>query len=144
MKLLKNITLFVAAAAIMTACSKYEEGPKFSLRTKKARITNEWVVEEVTYTQGGTTADITSDYKELAGDYVLEIEKDGVYRTEGNYPDKGTWDMGEDGDDLYLQSDEPNSDEESFRITRLKSKELWMKQTQENGDVVYFKFKSKD
>lgn len=142
---MKSIYSFFAAVAVTaivaTSCSKYEEGPSFSLRTKKGRISNEWVVESATYNE----KDYKAEYDSLEGaNYVLEIERDGVYRTEGAEPDKGTWELGEDGDDVRFLSNAEGSKEESFRITRLKSKELWMKQTQSNGDVLYFKFKSKD
>ena len=43
-----TITLLVLALLMMsgmTACRKYEEGPNISLRTKKARITNNWKYE---------------------------------------------------------------------------------------------------
>lgn len=147
MKLFKNITLFVAAAAILTSCAKYEEGPSFSLLSKKARVAGEWQIDNVSYTSGDATVDFTDQTNESLGDdFVLEFEKDGVYRTENKKggDDKGTWELGEDGDDIRIQSNEEGAEEESFRITRLKSKELWMKQTQENGDVIYIKYKSKD
>lgn len=136
-----TIKLFVLIALVATACGKYEDGPAFSLLSKKSRLSGEWVVEKVEY----NGADSTAAYVNAVGaNYVLEIEKDGVYRTEGPAPDKGTWDLGEDKDDVRFLSDTEGSTEESYRILRLKKKELWMKQTQANGDLIEIHYKAKD
>ena len=43
--------LFLAAAAVTVlnfqSCGKYEDGPSFSLRTKKARLTGEWELVKI-------------------------------------------------------------------------------------------------
>ncbi|MFL2585074.1 MAG: hypothetical protein ACJ0QO_00230 [Parvicellaceae bacterium] len=47
----KNSTLLLAAAAITVlnfqSCSKYEDGPTFSLRTKKGRLVGNWEVVKI-------------------------------------------------------------------------------------------------
>lgn len=140
---MKNIFKIVPglmlAVVLLSACNKYEDGPKFSLMTKKARLCGEWVIEE--YTIDG--ADHTSDFKAMMGAFVLEIEKDGKYRTEGNFPDSGTWDLGEDKDDIFLDSNEEGSDEVSYRITRLKNKELWIKHSDSDGTVHMYHYEAK-
>lgn len=136
-----TVKIFALITLVITACGKYEDGPAFSLITKKARLTGEWVIEEVEYND----ADSTTYFAEALGaNYVLEIEKDGVYRTEGPSPDKGTWELGEDKDDVRFLSNSEGATESSFRITRLKKSELWMRQTQTNGDVILFKYTAKD
>jgi hypothetical protein len=135
----KIISSLLLAVVVLSACNKYEDGPKFSLMTKKARLTGEWVVEE--YTVDGV--DHTADFNSTMGAYVLEIEKDGKYRTEGNYPDSGTWELGEDKDDIFLDSDAEGVDTESYRITRLKNKELWVKHSYSDGTVSVFHYKAK-
>lgn len=127
------------AVIVLSACNKYEDGPKFSLMSKKARLTGEWVVEQ--YTVNGV--DYTSDFNSTMGAYVLEIEKDGKYRTEGAYPDSGTWELGEDKDDVFLKSNEAGSEEVSYRITRLKNKELWVKHSDSDGSVHTYHYKAK-
>lgn len=137
--ILKLSGVVVMTVFVLTACSKYEDGPAFSLLTKKSRLSGEWVVDQVLYND----QDATQVFVALVGtDYVLEIAKDGTYRTEG-ISDKGTWDLGEDKDDIYMLSDTQGAIEQSFRILRLKNKELWLRQTQSNGDVQVIHYKAK-
>lgn len=65
MNKVKN-TLFLAATVITVlnfqSCSKYEDGPSFSLRTKKARVTGDWEVVRIgneTYPQNGYSLEMT-------------------------------------------------------------------------------------
>lgn len=119
-------------ALMITSCSKYADGPKFSLLTKKQRLTGDWKIEKVLFNGD----DITSAYVAVLGaNYVLDIEKDGKYKKTGNIQDEGTWKFGEDKDDVYFQSSQPGAVEDAERILRLKNKELWTKYTYSNGDV---------
>ncbi|MGZ3900983.1 MAG: hypothetical protein ACXVNM_14665 [Bacteroidia bacterium] len=123
--------VFALVAFIFTGCNKYQDGPKFSLLTKKARLTGDWKIDKV-YFNGN---DITDAYKTAVGaNFVLDIEKDGNYKVTGNFPDQGKWKFGEDKDDVYFT---PNSTgiEDAERILRLKNKELWLRHTESNGDV---------
>ena len=64
------LTLFVVGF-LFTSCYKYDEGPRFSLLSRKARLCNEWVLE--TYLDNGTD-------KTIAGETTtLTIENDGTY-----------------------------------------------------------------
>ena len=138
--LLKSSVFIFAVLTLLTACNKYEDGPKFSLLTKKARLSGEWVIESVTY----NTTDVTSTYVSAVGaNYVMEIEKDGKYRTEGANPDTGTWTLGEDKDDVRFLSDQSGSTEMSYRILKLQSKALWLKYTETNGDILEVQYKAK-
>lgn len=120
------------SAVLFTSCNKYQDGPKFSLLTKKQRLTGDWKVEKVLF----NGSDITSLYNTAVGsNFVLDIEKDGKYKVSGNFPDEGTWKFGEDKDDVYFQSNTAGSKEDAERILRLKNKELWLKHTESNGDV---------
>jgi hypothetical protein len=138
--ILKATALVVLSIFVLTSCNKYEDGPKFSLLTKKARLSGEWVVESITY----NSTDVTSSYLEILGaNFVLEIDKKGTYKTEGLDPDSGTWSLGEDKDDIRILSSTSGSTEDTYRILKLKNKNLWWKQTQSNGDIVEFHFKAK-
>jgi hypothetical protein len=134
------IALFTLAFTI-TSCNKYEDGPKFSLLTKKSRLANDWVIESATVTSAnGSTNNITSGFS----GQVLTIEKDGKYTwTTSSGSDSGTWTLGEDKDDIRLISSASGSQEISYRILRLKSKELWWKHTDTNADVYEMHFKQK-
>ena len=71
MKSLALLSLF--AIIFLSSCNKYSEGPNFSLLTRKARITNDWVLES--YTKDGT------DLYDASYEMNLSIEKDGTFST---------------------------------------------------------------
>ncbi len=137
-KIIKIVTIAFIAVTVISSCTKYPDGPKFSLLTKKARITNNWKIEAVSF----NGSDITSSYKFIVGDnYVLSITKDGKYSSTGNVSDDGTWKFGEDKDDAYFTSSKAGSSEQAYRILRLESKSMWFKHTESNGDVTIIKYK---
>lgn len=115
-------TLFLAATIItvlnFSSCSKYEEGPKFSLRTKKARLTGEWEVVRIgneTYPQNGYSLEMT-------------FEKDGDFKysyTYGSYSysTNGDWEFASDKEELDITVE---NQVETFEILRLKNDELWL------------------
>lgn len=124
---------------VVASCSKYEDGPAFSLLSKKERLCGDWELETALYND----VDYTASFLTFAGaNYRVDIEKDGGYRIEGANPDEGTWEFGEDKDDVRFKSNNSSVGESSYRILRLKSKELWVKQTQTNGDVIELHYKS--
>ncbi|MFL5752160.1 MAG: lipocalin-like domain-containing protein [Bacteroidia bacterium] len=128
--------LIITIGLTSVSCNKYEDGPKLSLRTKKARLSGDWKIEKVLY--NGT--DVTSSSVAFLGsNYELDLEKDGKLKESGNgFSYTGTWKLGEDKDDVEFKYDNnPGSatGEESYRILKLKNKELWLKHTSSNGDV---------
>lgn len=128
--ILSGIIALSAIALTFSSCNKYEDGPKFSLLTKKMRITGDWTATESIYTPVSGSPTTTS----LSG-VTLSIEKDGKYTsTDPSGSDAGTWRLGEDKDDLLTTSSAPGSVEEGSRILKLKSKELWLRITETNGD----------
>jgi hypothetical protein len=54
--------LMLVFILIFAGCKKYNEGPSFSLRTKKARITNDWKVYKVNYDDKENTNDFFNIY----------------------------------------------------------------------------------
>ena len=91
---------FVAALAtstMMTSCSKYEEGSKFTLLTKKSRVINEWNL--VSMTQDGTALNMTGLV------VTIKFLKDGTYSNTTSYTllgqtytdtVNGTWSFSDD------------------------------------------------
>jgi len=68
---MKALLSFLVVGVLVTSCYKYEEGPRISLLSRKARLCNEWVLQ--TYLDNGTD-------KTVAGETTtLTIEKDGTY-----------------------------------------------------------------
>ena len=68
---MKAILSFLVVGFVLTSCYKYEEGPRFSLLSRKARLCNEWKLE--TYLDNGTDKTVESETT------TLTIEKDGTY-----------------------------------------------------------------
>lgn len=134
--ILTGVIALFSIAVVTTSCNKYEDGPAFSLLTKKMRITGDWTLDS--YTSDGQ--DITSAVQTLWGAAEWQIEKDGKYHITGNINENGTWELGEDKDDVRFDPD-GNDPEESYRILRLKNKELWLRYTNANGTYDIMKLK---
>lgn len=135
---IKTVIIAFLAITIIPSCKKYQDGPAFSLLTKKARICGDWSIESVSY----NGVDQTAAYQLIVGaNFTLDIEKDGKYKIAGNFPDDGAWKFGEDKDDVYFTSSKAGSSEQAYRILRLKSKELWLRSTAANGDQTIIKYK---
>ncbi len=47
-KIILLLSVVILSMIALNSCSKYEEGPAFSLRTKMSRITGTWVIDEIT------------------------------------------------------------------------------------------------
>lgn len=68
---MKAILFIITIGFLFTSCYKYEEGPRISLLSRKARLCNEWVLE--TYLDNGT------DKTDAGETTTLTIENDGTY-----------------------------------------------------------------
>ncbi|NDB35520.1 MAG: hypothetical protein EB023_09300 [Flavobacteriia bacterium] len=68
-----KIVFFVAIASllVLTSCSKYPDGPGFSLRTKTNRLVNDWKL--TSYLINGV------EFVEAVPELKMVIEKDGTY-----------------------------------------------------------------
>ncbi|WP_066758238.1 hypothetical protein [Crocinitomix algicola] len=124
--------LLLAAALITVlnfqSCKKYEDGPAFTLKTKKSRLSGEWEVVRV-YDNSGVQV-----FPYSGSDYSVEIEfefeKDGDF--EQSYfvsydgysyssSAKGEWEFSSDKEELEVEIDNFKQD---WEITRLTSKEF--------------------
>src|ERR1043165_7847537 len=74
MKHLVKITLIISCISIIS-CKKYEEGPAFSLMSKKARLSNIWQVNQ--YLLNGE--DKTEAYRQLITREKLVIYQSGRF-----------------------------------------------------------------
>jgi hypothetical protein len=135
MKTIIKSTLMVALfALVLTGCHKFEDGPAFSLRTVKARVTGTWTVESAT----DNGVDVTSLSQALIGTWT--IAKDNTYKLSGLAQESGTWKLGEDKDDIFFTPSNGGT-MESYRILRCKNKELWLRQVYSNGTFAEIKLK---
>jgi len=124
---------FLAAGAILgstilatPSCGKYEEGPGFSLRTKKARLAGDWDMVEYIDADGTSTKDNDDDF--------ITFEKDGTYKyTDGSTSMNGTWEFTDDKEKIRVTYTSGNlSISNDATIVRLTNKELWTKDSDGN------------
>lgn len=130
------VVFLLATLAPISSCSKYEEGPSISFRTKKARITNEWELEEFRVNGENFTSLI-----DMNGDFILDIKSDNTYvQTYDGEADRGKWEFSSNNEELKLISNDGN-DTQTWTIVRLANDELWVKFT-EDGENYELKFES--
>jgi hypothetical protein len=134
----KIITLFMLVAvtgSFMTSCSKYEEGPKLSLRSKKARLAGEWVVDHYV-DASGTSVTPTGNTG------VLTIDKDGTFTDADGSGNSyaGTWAFAGDKEQItFTVTAGGLSISSTSTIILLKNKEIAFKDA--DGDKTYYKAK---
>lgn len=114
---------------MLSGCGKYEEGPSLSLRSKKARVANEWKIAYA-YDLG--------DLEEITADYVGEIwefSKDGEFmeRESDIVKKTGTWNFINDKEEITISI---GTDIDKYRILRLKENEIWLKDHEEELHLV--------
>jgi len=127
-------TAVAAAVSIASfpGCGKYEDGPGFSLKTKKSRLKGEWELDKFTDASDGTV--ITST------DLEWEFEKDGDFSQTltippyiytyygytysfggGTYTSNGDWEWENSKESIEITIGNIRSE---FEILRLTNKEL--------------------
>lgn len=133
--------LFVGGVAL-TSCSKYEEGPKLTLLTKKMRLAGTWGV--AAYLENGV--DKTADYRQFVSSESTTIEKDGNWNSTmttvlGTFTSSGTWEFINDKEDVKMTTTVSNGTTlstpslDTMHITKLKNKEMWTKEV--DGSTTY-------
>ena len=135
MKKITSILFAVLAMALVTfsSCGKYEEGPGFSLRSKKARVAGEWVIEKTIYNGVETSTGFDG--------ITIEFKKDNTY-TESymGMTDNGKWDFDSKKENLEYTDDAGNKSAE--KILRLTNKEMWLVD-EEGGGKYEIHYKAK-
>jgi hypothetical protein len=146
----KGLLFLSAGMLVLASCGRYEEGPGFTLRSKKARLAGDWKIKEITV--NGSTTDDGYPTLPTGTELNFSFEKDGNCTLEEVYVDdlgakisdseKYTWELKDDS--LVLKDAEGYRD--ALRIVRLTNKEFWIDITETyNGqtDVSMYKFESK-
>lgn len=122
------LSLAILGSIGLSSCSKYEDGPMVSLRSKKERIANTWKVEKAM----DKGSDVTSSFEQ----YKLEMLSDGAASLAALYTlgdltfefeTNGTWSLQNSNEDLQLDF-ENNAADKTYEILRLKEKELWLRE----------------
>lgn len=124
--------ILLMAILSLSSCTKYEDGPLISLRTKTARLTGKWEVVEEKVNGSTQPEDNTPS--------IYEFDKDLDYKEShtGNgvtVISEGKWDFADKKEKIRITYD--NDDVEEFTILRLTNNELWVEQKRESigGDT---------
>lgn len=129
--------LFIVIISL-SSCSKYEDGPLLSLRTKTTRLTGKWEVVEEKINGSTQSEDNTPS--------IYEFDKDFDYKETHTSNgviviSEGTWDFAEKKEKIRITYN--NNDVEEFTILRLTNEELWVEQkrTDFTGDTDIYTYK---
>jgi hypothetical protein len=120
---------FLGACVLLASCKKYEDGPGFSLMTKKARLANIWQVNK--YILNGE--DKTDSYRTLISREKLVIYQSGKF----DYSEvstwvwaapeySGTWKFIDKKESVELHPGMSSVPVQTYHILKLKKDELWM------------------
>ncbi|MBL4752609.1 MAG: hypothetical protein JKY52_03265 [Flavobacteriales bacterium] len=114
------------------SCKKYPEGPALTIRSKKGRVANKWKIDKWLiggvdsaqfYAAEGTWVELTKDGEATA----VQVQKFGLLSITTNFT--GEWLFSDDKDILgwILTDDLTNTtDTSTFDILKLKEKEMWL------------------
>lgn len=118
----KSILFVFSVLFVLASCNKYEDGPSFSLLTKKARLTNTWKVDKYVDQNGNSSSPDSSD------NGTLEFKKNGdVTITNSGLSVTGSWEFTKDKEYVQISYSAMGSTSSTeAKILRLKSKELWI------------------
>ena len=130
-----TITALVLIAIISYGCAKYDDGPFFSLRTKKGRLTGDWELEKISFNGQSSS----SGY--YGANMIWTFERDGDFEQTIDYGSysysyAGDWEFDDNGEELEIVVDGSGV---TFEINRLTSNELWLEQNY-NGNVMEYEF----
>jgi hypothetical protein len=111
------ITVLFLMGSVNQSCKKYEEGPAFSLLTRKARVANTWKVEN--YKING------DDYTSLVSSYTETFTKGGAYNYSWGILDgSGTWTFQNNDKEIKLNGSNSQASRTLF-ILKLEDKAFW-------------------
>jgi hypothetical protein len=120
----KVLVVFFGLICLLSSCKKYEEGPSFTLLSKKARLANTWRIDQ--FFENG--ADKTSDAQTLFKDFVLVIDKNNMKYTKTfkalgllNLSETGSWKLSSDQSNVDFTPDDNNIKPYAWKILKLKN-----------------------
>ena len=113
---IKETATLGLASALVLGCSKYDDGPAFSLASKNNRLCREWELDRING-QRPNDEQIIWEFEE-DGDFLFTYIYDGYnYTTRGEW----SWEDGKESLELTIDGETIKSD-----ISRLTSEELWL------------------
>jgi hypothetical protein len=144
---MKLILILTSVSVSFNSCKKFEDGPLLSVRTKDARLSNDWILNQVL--KDGV--DYTSSYLNTSEYCSLILTENGTYnwyiKRDSTIVDvvTGGYTFGKKESNLNLATlfSSPERFYEGYTITRLTNKELWLKSHIINKDELEFHFTAK-
>lgn len=132
-------SMFILSTLLLTSCKKYEDGPRISLRSKTKRVVNIWRIKS----EYKNEVSETLSAQDL--EYRLSFNKEGLVTiswTNAPFSGSGTWNFSDNKNILRVIISVPTSspDTVNYTILKLKEKELWLKETESNGDVYEYHY----
>lgn len=127
LKITLSAIILSLSLPLINSCNKYPDGPKFTILSKKERMQGQWDLQETDHADGTVTNDIYKDIMELTGDFDYSY-------TSGNITIRGKWEFVSDKEKVTFKIGNINI---TYKIMRLKSKELWL-QNESNLDVMKY------
>ena len=114
--------IIISYISLNTSCKKYEEGPGISLRSKKERASNSWVLEDVT--EAGVS--VINNFK----NYLLVMEKSGFYSLSYElsgtaFAEEGTWRFANKNEQIEMLINQQGAAIQTITILKLKEKSFW-------------------
>lgn len=142
----KLFIILIVAVFALSSCGKYDDGPAFSLASKKSRVVNTWVLDKlfINGAEQTLTADDKDDYIEFKKDgSVTMTQVSGSVSTTSN----GTWDFDSKKENLiitfsYTYLGQTVTSTSTAKILRLKSNEMWVEET-DGGDTYKYYYITK-
>ncbi len=117
---MKKIFSVLLLISLMVSCTKYEDGPLFTFRSKTKRLCKTWKYEAIIYTEQGIT--VTTNLPSLK----MTFENDGKYTDNHGYT--GEWKFKGDVELEITKNKQGDSIQVIvWEITRLANKELWLR-----------------
>jgi hypothetical protein len=104
---------------VSISCSKYEDGPFITFRSKKFRLEGTWKYQAIIYKDNGVT--VTDNLPTLKMTFL----KNGTYSENTGYA--GTWKFSGTTNLVINKSKDTSNIEISWEIIRLANKQLWLR-----------------
>ncbi|MES2628662.1 MAG: hypothetical protein V4616_06800 [Bacteroidota bacterium] len=128
---LKVLAVTLLGLSVLPACNKYEDGPGFSLRTRKARMVNNWKIDRA-YDDGDEVTDNYDNYElDLGKSESATLRSKGSFAgIDFNVSTSGTWRFINKDEELDLNFENDDFDQ-VYEILKLENDALWLR---ERGD----------
>lgn len=129
--------LFLVALLTNSSCGKYEEGPNISLRTKKARLCQQWYAAELISGNSEIYLDPSTNY--------IDFYKNGEHKFSSagwwNFTGTASWEFASDKEELLIHVVQQNGIQYlvttyTYDILKLTKKKLWLRD--EQGQIIKY------